>query len=422
MNGLSSAGSGRPFTAFLVVGEASGDELGAGLMRGLTEVLRGNVRFIGAGGHQMEAAGLRSVFPFGDMAIMGFFAVARRLPRILRRIQQAADVALEEKPDVVILVDSPEFTQRVGRAVRKKDPTIPILRYVSPTVWAWRAGRAKAMLGEVDYVLGLLPFEPQLYEKLGGPPCYYVGHPQLERVPHVRPRPGERPPIGEVARPVLLILPGSRYNEVKRLMKPFGETLRLIVERHGPVEAILPAVPHLAGEIEKRVADWPVQPEVVVGDEAKDLAFRRAHAALACSGTVSLELALGGVPMVIAYRLEPVLRPFKFMVKIPTVVLANVVLGEQVIPEFLDRRSTPERLADAVLPLLTDTPARHRQVTAFARLDDIMAFDEGAPTVRAAEMVVQLIRGQRPPPPPDVSAPNRLTMPIPPQRRRSIGR
>ncbi|MCW5696623.1 MAG: lipid-A-disaccharide synthase [Bauldia sp.] len=422
------AGRDRPFTAFLVVGEASGDELGAGLMRGLKEVLGGNVRFIGAGGIQMEREGLKSAFPFGDMAIMGFFNVALRLRRILRRIQEAADVAIREKPDVVILVDSPEFTQRVGIAVRKKDPTIPIIRYVSPTVWAWRVGRAKAMVGEVDYVLGLLPFEPELYVKLGGPPCYYVGHPQLERVPHVRPRPGDRPPVEAVERPVLLVLPGSRLNEVKKLMKPFGEALKLIVDRHGPVEAILPAVPHLADEIRKRVSDWPVQPTIVVGGEGKDLAFRRAHAALACSGTVSLELALGGIPTVIAYRLEFILRPFKRMLKIPTIVLANVVLGEQVVPEFLDGKSSPERLAEAVLPLLRDTPERRRQVEAFARLDDLMAFEEGPPTVRAAEMILQLIWGE--PPPVDQKSRSKIPVPKqrpkrlvrPGQRRRSIGK
>lgn len=406
MTGLINAAAGRPFRAFIIVGEESGDQLGAGLMRALREKLGGNVEFHGTGGVRMEAAGLRPLFSIGEVDVIGLTGVIVRLRRILRRIREAADAAIATDPDVLILVDSPEFTHRVARIVRRRAPHIPIIDYVSPSVWAWRSARARKMVPHIDQVLALLPFEPEVYVRLGGPPCVYVGHPLLEKIGVLRPAPGERRPIGADGRPpVLLVLPGSRHGEIKRLTAPFGKALAQIVERHGPVEAILPAVPHLVDEIRRRVADWPVKPTIVEGEAAKLAAFRRANAALAASGTVSLELALSGVPMVIAYRVERYLRSFRWMIKVPSIVLANVVMGDLVIPEYLDADCTPERLASAVLPLLRDSPERARQLEAFSRLDEIMAFDLGQPTHRAAELILEFTAKATRPPPPRLASP-----------------
>ncbi len=397
MNAATDPDRERPLRVFILVGEESGDQLGVGLMQALREKLGGRVEFEGTGGSRMAAAGLRPLFSLGEVDVIGISAIVTRLRRILRRIREAADAAIAADPDVLILVDSPEFTHRVARIVRRRAPSIPIIDYVSPSVWAWRSGRARAMLPHIDLVLALLPFEPDVYVRLGGPPCVYVGHPLLEKVPLLRPGDGERRPLrGNGEPPVLLILPGSRMSEIKRLMEPFGATLARIVAAEGPVEAILPAVPHLVGEVRKRVADWPVKPTIVEGEPAKLAAFRRAHAALAASGTVSLELALSGVPTVIAYRIERYLRPFRWMVKVPSIVLANLVLGERVIPEFLDADSTPEALAAALAPLLRGGPERAQQTEAFGRLDTVMAFDRGRPTMRAAELVLDFVdRGPR---------------------------
>jgi len=248
------------------------------------------------------------------------------------------------------------------------------------------------MVPYIDHVLALLPFEPAVYRRLGGPPCSYVGHPLLEKIPLLRPSPGERDELAEAKRPTLLFLPGSRRAEVKRLMGTFGEVLKLVLDHHGSVNAVLPAVPHLADEIEQRANSWPVRPTIIEGEDAKYRAFRGAHAALAASGTVSLELALSGIPTVVTYRVESAIRPFKWMLRVPSVVLANVVLGSRAIPEFLDASSTPERLSAELLPLLRPSPARDRQLSAFKALDEIMAFDEGLPSVRAAEMILQRIQ------------------------------
>ena len=209
---------------FLVAGEESGDRLGAALMVALKQRSNGRVRFSGVGGARMAEQGMASLFPLGDLAIMGFAEIPARLPKILTRIRETADAVIAAKPDVLVIIDSPEFTHRVARRVRARAPSIPIVDYVCPSVWAWRPGRARAMRGYVDHVLALLPFEPAVMAKLGGPPCSFVGHPLSERV-------GEMRPNAEEARrrladpPLLLVLPGSRNSEIRRLAGVFGETL-----------------------------------------------------------------------------------------------------------------------------------------------------------------------------------------------------
>ncbi|MHA1560191.1 MAG: lipid-A-disaccharide synthase [Alphaproteobacteria bacterium] len=395
MNTASQNETRRPLTFFIIVAEESGDQLGSRLMAALTELAGEEVRFLGTGGSRMESAGLKPLLRPGEVDLIGVAGLITQFPRIIRRIREIAAAAIAANPDVVILVDSPEFSHRVARIVRRKLPHIPIINYVSPSVWAWRPGRAKRMVPYIDHVLALLPFEPTVYGRLGGPPCTYVGHPLLEKLPLLRPVPDERRPLVEVERPTLLLLPGSREAEVRRLMGIFGDVLKLISDQHGPVEAVLPAVPHLAEEIKKRAQSWPVQPTIVEGEDAKYAAFRSAHAALAASGTVSLELALSGIPTVVTYRIDLAVRPFKWTLRVPSVVLANVVMGRRVIPELLDARSNPESLANELLPLLRPGPARQRQITAFGALDQIMAFDEQSPSVRAAEMILQFTRSPR---------------------------
>src|SRR3984893_4975276 len=204
----------------LVAGEESGDQLGAPLMRALKERTGGRVRLAGVGGREMAAEGLASPVPIDELAIIGFAAIPRRLPLILRRIRDTAALVVAARPDALVIIDSPDFTHRVARRVRALAPSIPILGYASPSVWAWRPGRARAMRGYVDHVLALLPFEPRAHERLGGPPCTYVGHPLLEQLAKLRPSPqeAERRLAGT---PVVLAFPGSRSGEIRRLLAIF---------------------------------------------------------------------------------------------------------------------------------------------------------------------------------------------------------
>jgi lipid-A-disaccharide synthase len=383
----------QPLRIFLVAGEESGDQLGAGLMRALRQQLSDHVQFVGVGGGAMAAEGLATQFPLADIALMGFLAVARRLPTVLVRIRETARAVIAAKPQVLVIIDSPDFTHRVARRVRAAAPEIPIVDYVSPSVWAWRPGRARAMRRYIDHVLALLPFEPAVHARLGGPPCTFVGHPLAEKIAELRPNAEEaRRRLADPA--VLLVLPGSRRSELRRLLTPFADAVSLVRETAGPLEVVLPTIAHLRDEVVDAIDAWSVRPRVIVDQEEKRAAFRVARAALAASGTVTLELALAGVPMVAAYRLAAIEAAFvRRLIRVPSVILTNLMLGENVVPEFLQEACAADRLADALAPLLSDTPARSRQLDAFAKLDAIMEIPSAVPSVKAAEIVAAVARG-----------------------------
>jgi len=389
--------SDKPLHIFLVAGEQSGDALGASLMAALQARLGERVVFSGVGGALMETCGLESLFPLSDVAVMGPLSILPRLPRIVRRVHRTVDAAVAAQPDVVVIIDSPEFTHAIAKRVRRRCPGIPIIDYVSPSVWAWRPGRAKRMRGHIDHVLALLPFEPETHQRLGGPACTYVGHPLIERcewLDQLDPLPlAERLGL-QTDRPVLLVLPGSRSSEVGRLMQPFGEAVRRILDSGVAPQIIIPAVPHVRGLIEKALADWPVRPHLIEGEEDKFRSFKLATAALAASGTVTLELALCGTPAVVAYKVDAIAGSLRFLVKVPSIVLANLVLGENVYPEFIQENCSPENLANAVLPLLTETSERRRQLELLAKIPERMAVP-GKPSDAAAEIVLKYARQGR---------------------------
>jgi lipid-A-disaccharide synthase len=377
---------------FLIATEESGDRLGANLMKVLRQRLGGAVQFEGVGGSAMAREGLASLFPIEELSIMGFSAVVKQLPMILRRIRQTADAVMQASPDILVIIDSPDFTHRVARRVRARDPSLPIVDYVSPSVWAWRPGRARAMLGYVDHVLALLPFEPEAYRRLHGPPCSYVGHPLVEQIDMLRPDADEQQ-RRDGQPPVLLVLPGSRRGEINHHMAVFGQTLGLL---DLPFEAVLPTMPHLQDLVRAGVKSWPVQPRIIVGEQEKKAAFRNAHAAFVKSGTVTLELALADVPMVAAYRVGTVEAwILRRAIRGNSVILANLVMGENVVPEFLQEDCTPAKLVPALRDILGDSPLRRRQTEAFARIDAIMSTGGQPPSSRAADIVLATLRNAR---------------------------
>jgi lipid-A-disaccharide synthase len=380
---------------FLIATEESGDRLGANLMKVLRQRLGGAVRFEGVGGRSMAREGLVSRFPIEELSIIGLAAVVKQLPKILRLIRETAKAVTEAKPDVLVIIDSPDFTHRVARRVRAADPQIPIVDYVSPSVWAWRPGRARAMLTYVDHVLALLPFEPAAYRRLRGPPCSYVGHPLTEQLAALRPGADEQKRRDE-APPVLLVLPGSRGSEIRRHMADFGQALGRLNGEGTAFELILPTMPHLQGAVTEALRGWPVQPQVVIGEQEKRAAFRIARAALAKSGTVTLELALSGVPMVTAYKVGAAEAwIMRRAIKVQSVILANLVIGENVVPEFLQQDCTPEKLSQALREVLGDSALRRKQLEAFAKIDQILSTGNQPPSARAADIVLATMRKAR---------------------------
>jgi lipid-A-disaccharide synthase len=377
---------------FLVAAEESGDRLGAALMRALRERTGGAMRFSGVGGREMAKEGMTSLFPIDQLAIVGFMEIPWRLPTIIRGMRASAKAALAAAPDAMVIIDSPDFTHRVARRVRAANPQIPIIDYVCPSVWAWRPWRARAMRRYIDHVLALLPFESAAMRRLDGPPCTYVGHPLSERVQDLRPNNDEmRRRLADP--PVVLVLPGSRGGEIGRMLAMFGNAVERVRSSAGPLELVLPTFPHLCERVAAETADWPVRPRILVDQKDKDAAFRIARAALTKSGTVTLELALAGVPSVAAYRVSALeAMVARVLLHGTTVILANLVIGENVVPEFLQEYCTPENLAGALLPLLNDSPERRRQTEAFARLDSIMEIGRRAPAAIAADVVMSMLR------------------------------
>jgi lipid-A-disaccharide synthase len=383
---------------FLVAGEESGDRLGAALMRALRERTGGQVRFAGVGGREMAAEGVASLYPIADLPIIGFSAIPRRLPKILRLMRLTVKAVVAKRPHVLVVIDSPGFTQRIARRVRAADPTIAIVQYVSPSVWAWRPGRARAMRAYIDHVLALLPFEPAVHQRLGGPPCTYVGHPLVEQARNLRPN-YEEARRRLAAPPVLLVLPGSRAGEIERLLGVFSDAVALVRDRLGSLEVVVATVPHLVDPVRTAMARWPLRARIVVESADKQAAFRTATVALAKSGTVTLELALAGVPMIAAYKvtaLEYLAVGRGILKRLPSIILTNLLLGENVVPELLQHNCTAEKLAAALLPLFGDTPERRRQVEAFSRLDAIMEVGSSVPAMRAADVVLAAARRAAP--------------------------
>jgi lipid-A-disaccharide synthase len=389
----------RPRSIYLVAAEESGDALGASLARALRAREGGRLALSGVGGRAMAGAGIDSPFPIDELSIFGLTAIPRRLPLILRRIRETADAIVAARPDAVVIIDSPDFTHRVARKVRERVPSIPILDYVSPSVWAWRPGRARAMRSYIDCVLAILPFEPEAYIKLAGPRCVYVGHPLIEHVADLRPSPSEaQRRLADP--PLVLVLPGSRKSEIDRLLPVFGAALSRVAKFSGPMDLVLPTMGNRVEQIRAGIAAWNIQPRIVTEPADKWGAFRSARAALAASGTVTLELAIAGVPMAAAYLVSPieemVARLMGLHRRLTTVILANLVLGENAVPEFLQRDCTAEKLAGALATLLQlDSPERARQVAAFGRIDGLMKLSS-TPSEEAARLVLDLAKAPAP--------------------------
>jgi lipid-A-disaccharide synthase len=388
----------EPLRLFLIAGEHSGDALGAKLIEGLRALSPRPLELQGVGGELMAEQGCPSLFPLAEIAVMSPLDVLPRLPGIWRRIRQSVNAVIAQDPAALVILDSPEFTHQVAKRVRRSRPDIPVVDYVSPSVWAWRPGRARKMRRYVDHILAILPFEPEAHRRLGGPLCSYVGHPLVEKLDWMQRLDPEalRRRLGIATdRAILVVLPGSRTSEVKRLMAPFGDALRRLQEQAGPFEVILPAVSSVRALIEQGLATWPLTPHIVSGEADKFASFKLARAALAASGTATLELALAGTPMVVAYRSDPLAARFRFLLIAHSVVLPNLILGENVIPELLNQECSGERLSAALLPLMRGGTERDRQLAGLARITQRVRETDESPSLGAARIVLAYAQGKQ---------------------------
>jgi len=326
--------NGAPLKIAVIAGEVSGDLLGADLVAALKRVHTGPVELVGVGGEGLQAEGLRSLFDFSELSIMGITQVLSRLPKLYTLIRRTTAAIVAARPDILLIIDSPDFTHRVAKRVRTALPDLPVVNYVCPSVWAWKEYRATRMLAYVDHVLAVLPFEPAAMQRLGGPATTYVGH-RLTADPallETRRRRADRQPGNDA----ILLLPGSRSSEIQKLLPHFEVAASELVARNGPTRFVLPTVTHRQALVRQLTAGWAVKPEIVVGAEAKWKAFAEADAAMAASGTVILELALADVPVVSAYKVDWIMRLLTSSIKTWTGALPNLIADYAVVPEYLN--------------------------------------------------------------------------------------
>lgn len=381
---------GAPPLIFVVAGEPSGDAIGARLMAALKHETGGAVRFAGIGGARMEGEGLTSLFPMSDLTLFGLAEVLPKIKLVKGRIAETVAAARAARPDAVVTIDSPGFSfrvqKRLGAGWTKR------IHYVAPTVWAWRPGRARKIARFLDRLLVLLPFEPPYFDAVGLP-CDFVGHPVVEEGADRGDGPGFRARHGiPVDAPLLVVLPGSRRSEVRALLPVFADVLTRLQSRFPGLHAAVPTVETVAGEVKRAVASWPVPTLVVEGVAEKYGAFAAGTAAMAASGTVSLELGIARLPTVIAYRVHPVSAAVaRRLVKVRYATLANIILDRMAVPEFIQDRCRAELIAESVSGMLADPAARAAQVREVSLALDQLGSDDPPPSRRAAWAVLDAI-------------------------------
>ncbi|GAB6053501.1 lipid-A-disaccharide synthase [Magnetospira thiophila] len=375
---------------YVVAGEPSGDLLGGRLMAALHVARPGRITFAGIGGERMAEQGLHSLFPMSDLSLMGLAEVLPHLPRLMRRLREAEADIRQCRPDLILTIDSPGFCFRLDQRVR--DLGIPLVHYVAPTVWAWKPKRAAKIARFLDHLLVLLPFEPPYFER-EGLPTTFVGHSVIEGGADQGDGAACRARLGLTENaPLLCVLPGSRVGEVTRHLPVFREVVCRLAESLDGLRVVLPTVAGVADLVRTQVVDWPCPVQVIEGEGAKFDAFAAADAALAASGTVTLELALAGCPSVVAYKMNPLTAWLaRRLVKVRYASLINLILDRPVLPEFLQENCRAETITPVLQSYLADPARRRAQIDAAAPALEQLGRGGPSPSRRAAEAVWTLI-------------------------------
>ena len=389
--------SKRPLTVMLVAAEASGDERGAGLAAALRRRLGEDVRFVGVGGARMAAEGVASPFDIAELSVLGLVEGLLAYPRVVRRADETAALARRERPEVVVLIDSWGFTLRVAQRLRRLDPRLPLIKYVGPQVWASRPGRARTLAAAVDHLLSIHAFDAPYFEAQGLP-VTFVGNSALALDFSEADPDRLRAQIGAAARdPILLVLPGSRPGEIARVMPPFEDAVALIKADRPDLHIVVPAAPTVAEQVKARVAGWTHRAHVVEGEAAKLDAMKAATVALACSGTVTTQLALAGAPMVVGYRLAPLTYALlKRIVRTRYITLFNIAAGAEIAPELVQDACNGPALAVELARRLDDQTLRRAQVREQYAALDRMGRGGPDPDDAAADAVLQILADRYP--------------------------
>ncbi len=376
---------------FIIAGEASGDLIGAQLIGALKEKFGTNIEIFGVGGSFMQEQGLDTIFPMSDLSIMGIAEVLPQIPKILKRIQETVHMIGISKPNIVITIDSPDFSFRVAKKVKKQYPDLPVIHYVAPTVWAWRPKRAKKIAQFLDGILCLFPFEPKYFEK-EGLKAFFVGHPLATSIPQFSSK-----DINNFAKkyglnrknPVITILPGSRGGEIKRLTPVLQETITRLKAQRPEVQIIIPTLPSWTKYMQKH---FPNTDLIIDQKSDKYCAFAISSLAIHASGTVALELALSGTPMITIYKISPLTAILaKLLIKTKHVNLVNILLSKPIIPELLQKECNTLNIINAVDRILDDQQNLLMQKSALASLKEILLTETKTPAATAADAIAEYL-------------------------------
>lgn len=386
----------RPLKIAVIAGEESGDLLGADLIAAMH--LQGRIEVSGVGGRHLAAQGQVSLFDPHEIALIGVSSIIKKLPRLIGLIAKTAAYIVKEQPDCLVIIDSPEFCHRVAKKVRRANPNIPIVNYICPSVWAWRPARAQAMRQYIDHVLAILPFEPEFLIDHGGPPATYVGHPAARNQNFIDASSSQM--TLETARRAggkkqLLLLPGSRRSEVRRTIGHINEIVHCLQARGHSLQLLLPTISHVEADVRQYTRHWSIQPDITTDASRKLEMFGSADAALAASGTVTLELALCKVPTVAIYDLDTLARLWvRLLFTGWTASLPNLIADEPIVPEYYNDHIRAGRVARELERLLAPSQTRDAQLAGFAKLRDTMATAR-TPADLAVEVILSLIAKSR---------------------------
>lgn len=385
----------KPIKVMLVAAEASGDALGAGLAKALRARLGEGVTFVGIGGAKMAEQGVESPFDIAQLSILGILESLKAYPRAMARLKDTVALAGREKPDVAVLIDSWGFNIRLAKALRKLDAGLPLVKYVAPQVWAYREGRAHALAKAVDLLLSIQPMDRPYFDAAGLRNVFVGNSALAKRFDHADPA-RLRAAIGaSAAEPILLVLPGSRPSEIERVMPAFEDAVRRLKAERPELHVVVPAAYTVAEAVKARVAGWPFRAHVIEDEGLKDDAFLAGDVALACSGTVTTELALAGRPMVVGYKTGAVTYAIiKRLMKPRWITLFNIAAGKAVAPEFIQHACEGEGLARAVALRLDDAALRQQQVAEQSAALDKMGRGMPDPSEAAADALLAFLQGR----------------------------
>ena len=376
----------------LIAAEASGDALGAGLIQALDTQAPGAFTYVGIGGARMRDQGIHSPFDITQLSILGLVEGLKALPRVNARVRDTVALALREKPDAVVLIDSWGFTLRAAQAIRKAMPGVPLIKYVGPQVWAARPGRAKTLAAAVDFLIALHPMDPPFFEAQGLK-TVVVGNPALHIDMSAADPDGWRHAQGLAPdTPILLVLPGSRPAEIRHMMPLFGEVMTRLHQQRPDLVFVMPLADTVRGQVLEALKAIPAPVRVIEGDTDKFSAMKAATLALACSGTVSTELALAGCPMVIAYKLEALtFFIYKRISTLKHATMFNIMSDKRIAPEFIQDEASPDNLLKAVTERLDDPALRAQQIADQFTALDVMGRGQTPTAERAATALLAFL-------------------------------